>query len=187
MKVAEFPDGQGNPPEVVTDTPAPENEACELELLHEPLKSTVAVTVLQVWPRMLAVQVMVPPFSSEVVGVRHKLQEPLALQLAPKVKPLALTVQLLRVGALTAPQIGVPEPEEVLGVVPLVDDVLQVTVATVVVPDFKATLTVFPVHNGAVKLVPPGVTVSANTLWEPSPSTAANVGTARTAITVAIR
>jgi len=84
----------------------------------------------------------------------------------------AETVHDVRVGALTAPQTGVPGAVGA-GTVPLVDDVLQLTVA---VPSLMVTLV--PVHNEAVKL-PDGETVSADAMWVVSPSTAASAGTTR--------
>jgi hypothetical protein len=104
------------------------------------------------------------------------------VQLAAKVAPKLLTVQLVRVGALTGAQTGVPGAEEVVGVVPLTHDVVQFTVA---VPSLRVTLV--PEHKQAVKAVPPGETVSATAVLAPSPSTATSAGTTMAAVAVAIR
>jgi len=157
---AELDDGQGNPPDVTTGTPWLANTADEVVLLQLPetLDAPVVVeSAMQVLPSTLAVQwtafcgmvrLDVPPEDT------HRFQVPLVVQVAAKLKKPALTVQLLRVGAVIAPQIGCPCADDVA--LPLVDDVLQFTVA---VPSLKVALV--PVHNEAVK-APAGETASAN-------------------------
>lgn len=147
------------------------NVARELVLLQVPEIVAGAVVVefaLQVWPRTLAVQLT--PFCGMVrLAVppedAHKFQVPLVVQVAGKLKPEALTVHPVRVGALTGSQIGAPEAEDVA--LPLVVDTVQLTVA---VPSLKVALV--PVHNEAVK-GPVGETESADAAWTPRPSTAA--------------
>ena len=106
-------DGQGKPPEVVTDTFALVTVSDEAVLLHVPetfAELPTGPTALHVCPRMLAVAVT--PFGgttrwAAVVESAQNCQVPLPVTLALKVKPEELTVQLVKVGGLgrfTQPQ-----------------------------------------------------------------------------------
>ena len=171
MKVDDVADGQGNPPEVVTGTVWLLNAAEWLELLQVPLRVAAPEVAEQVWPRMLAVQ-WTPPDGAlrlaEPLEDTDRFQVPLAEQLALKLKPEALTLHPVRLGALTGPLIGCPEGESSAS--PLVDDPVQVTVA---VPSLMVTLV-----DEAVK-GPVGETASADAMWAPSPITAASADAAR--------
>lgn len=169
-KLADVPDGQGNPPEVVTGTGWLVNVADELALLQvpeivaEPAADGVAVA-LQVWPKTLAVH-WTPPTGMVRLAApledAHKFQVPLVVQVAEKVIP-QLTVHPVRVGAgLIVPQIGAPEPED--AALKFATDELQ---ATVHVPSLMVTL-----DDDAV-VAPVGETASADAAWAPRPSTAA--------------
>lgn len=159
-KIAEVEDGQGNPPEVTTGTLWLVNTADEVVLLQVPetvAEAVVVEVVLQVWPKTLAVHTTA--FCGMVrlevpLEDAHRFQVPLDVQLAAKLKPEALTVHELRVGAVIASQIGCPEAEDVA--LPLVVETVQFTVA---VPSLKVTLV--PEHTEAVK-APVGETASAN-------------------------
>jgi len=144
VKDDDVPDGQGNPPEVVVFTLWLVNVADELALLQVPEivpgpEPAVVAVALQVWPRMLAVHVT-PPSGMVRLAVppedAHKLQVPLVVQVAAKLKPEALTVHPVRVGAgLIVPQIGCPEAEDCA--LKCATDEVQVTVA---VPSLMVTL-----------------------------------------------
>jgi hypothetical protein len=165
VKTAEFDDGQGKPPEVMTGTLWFANAADELGLLQVPAMVAAPAVVevaLHVLPRTLAVHWT--PFCG-IVSVAAppedavRFQVPLVVQLAPKLKNPALTVHPLRVGAVIAPLIGCPEADD--AALPVVDDTVQLTVA---VPSRKVALV--PEHNAAEK-GPVGETASANAAWPP--------------------
>ena len=93
-KVALVPDGQGNPPEVLTGTLWLVNVAAELVLLHVPTTVADPAIVVQVLPRILAVTLR--PFwgmISSPVGPtsdRPNCHVPLAVIVALAVNPLLL-------------------------------------------------------------------------------------------------
>jgi hypothetical protein len=175
-KLALVADGQGNPPEVVTGTLWLVNVTDELLLLQGPETVVDAPEVaVQVWPRTLA-EDLTPPAgtTSEPVGPLAPTQNchgPFVLfevTVALKVIPLQVTLHPEKVGLLTFVQTGVLEPQ---GVVPVVEDEVQVTVQPP-----KANFTLVDV---AVKLVHCGETVSANATGALRPSTAASAGATR--------
>ncbi|HEX3481154.1 MAG TPA: hypothetical protein VHT91_39325 [Kofleriaceae bacterium] len=179
-KVAFIADGQRPPPVVVTGTVSLENATDELVLLQGFETVVAAPEVVVQWvPPMVAVATTPPAgiFSSPVgpLFARQNCHAPFVLFdviVAVKFrKPPILPVHPVKVGLLMFAQTGVPEAVEPLGVVPLADDPVQVTVAA---PTVKVTWL-----DDAVKLVFCGVTVSANARWAPTPITAASAGAAR--------
>ena len=186
-KIAVVADGQGNPPVVVTGTLWLVNITDEVLLLQGPETVVAAPEVaVHVAPRTLAVDLTPPAgiLSWPVPGLpllgaaaRQNCQGPFVLfvvRVAAKVNPLELTLHPVKVGLLMFVQTGTPEGVGLFGgpgVVPLVDDEVQVTVA---VPSLKLTL-----GDEAVNLVFGGETVSASATWASRPIAAANAGATR--------
>jgi hypothetical protein len=175
-KVALVADGQGNPPEVVTGTVSLLNVTDELLLLHGSRPWSLLRRSSCRWDAPMVAVATTPPagiFSWPVgpLAPRQNCHVPFAVICALKLIPKELPVQFVKVGVLMVAQTGTPEDVEPLGVLPVADDAVQVTVAT---PTVKDTLL-----DDAVKEVFCGEMVSADAKWAPKPMTAASAGAAR--------
>jgi hypothetical protein len=181
--VALVADGQGNGPEVVTGTLAlkvtDEPGGTGGGLVQGPETVVAAPDVVVQWDEPMVAVATTPPagiFSLPVgpLAARQNCHGPLVLfELIAAVKwiPRAVPVQVEKVGLLMFAQTSTPGEVEPAGVVPLADDMVQLTVAT---PTLKDTFV-----DDAVKAVFCGETVSANAKWAPKPITVASAGAAR--------